>query len=126
LLKNTLKVEGDNGSDQSKLPRKSISHFNQVVHIKNAMRKKDEEGGEKKPEEEGEEGKKRGKKKKMTKMVDTMVKINTGSKKNKFKTEDAAEINNFKYNENSGKYLILVKNLIIAFYVLRLIRLIKS
>jgi hypothetical protein len=55
-----------------------------------------------------------------------MVKIDAGRKKNKFKTEDAAEINNFKYNEKSGKYLILVKNLIIAFYVLRLIRLIKS
>ena len=56
-----------------------------------------------------------------------MVKLNvTKSKKNKFKTIDAAEINNFKYNENSGKYLKLVKNLIIAFYVLRLIRVVKS
>ena len=48
------------------------------------------------------------------------------SKKNKFKTMDAADINNFKYNENSGKYMKIVKTLITAFYVLRLIRMVKE
>lgn len=38
---------------------------------------------------------------------------------------DAAELNHFIYNEKSGKYLKIVKNFIIAFYVKRFIRTVR-
>lgn len=142
-MKSFLEVDSN---DNDKIRRKSFApadKFQQIVALKHAMKKKHEDvdtnlnrtHSNVKDAEDGAQGgeKKRNKKKKknMTSMINPSLMqsddpLAKRSKKNKFKTMDAADINNFKYNENSGKYMKIVKTLITAFYVLRLIRMVKQ